>query len=113
MSSKTTELRRVIGYGDDVEEASQSATNQYNSIENRTVFHKADIFPTTTGKIVVIIWLTEEHLEQINPTFEYIGSRGIDPNDPDWREKLFPSSAVIDASVASQDGSGATEDTNP
>jgi len=111
MSNKTTALRRVIGYGDDIEDASKSAVDQYNSIDNRTVFHKTDIFPTTTGKVVVILWFTEEHLEPINPVFEFIGSRGVNPNDPDWREKLnlvTEDSYTDIASVASPEGSGAT-----
>ena len=108
-------LRSVITYGSSVEDAVQAALNTYNAIDARKIYHRSDIREdllilkedrTYTAR--VIIWFTANTDDPIEPELPtFIGSRGIDPNDPDWREKL---NQLQNTSVTSQEGSGATED---
>ena len=117
-------LRAVMAYGRDLEDAVTAALNHYNEIDARKIFHKADVDDTITkttedGIIFharVIIWFTANTDDPIEPDIPtFIGSQGIDPNDPDWREKIkhkqvWDKDRFQNAPVSLPEGSGATED---
>lgn len=96
-------LKFVTGYASDPRKAKEFAAHFYNELEVRTRFEAVE---TQTGENeignpvwVTTIWYTElpEVLEQKKQEeqFEYIGSIGIDPYDPDWREKLAEREAAL------------------
>lgn len=89
--SNPNKLRAVISNGTTLEEALITAVDLYNEIDLRKVFHKADIVEDTASqynRYQLIIWFTVMEDTPVVEPPTFIGSRGIDPNDPNWREKL-------------------------
>lgn len=95
-------LHAVMGKGNTLEEAITVALNTYNK-EDDTVqktFHHTDLkerwIPPQgelefdnelTIEYLCIIWYTARRIQQQEPEYKYIGSEGINPNDPDWLKK--------------------------
>ena len=90
-------LRLAIGYSKQLVEAKQRAIFFYEQVEERKMVRFVETQP---GKNeldedvwVTTIWFdvietTPEEKKKEEEKFHYIGSTDIDPNDPDWKEKM-------------------------
>jgi hypothetical protein len=114
----SSQLRAIVAYGSNIETAIQAALNQYNNVEARKIFHRTEIKEDLiilrnddTFTTRVTLWFTATVDDPVEEAHDYIGFRGIDPNDPNWKEK-WDEELAQNASVTSQEGSGATETTN-
>lgn len=141
-------LKAVIGLGNTIENSILSALQTYNEEDytEQKTFHHSDlqeryIENTDELECLCIIWYSARKIQQQEPEYKYIGSTGVDPNDPDWLtkwqqsqpslieptkiqdvpdewEELLASGRVgpyvptDNTSEKSPDGSGSTEDEN-
>lgn len=88
-------LKIIFGYGVDDETAIGNAIDEYNSVEGRKTYHESkvrQIQPNGVQQFRCEIWYTLNQSEAEKQTEAekhlFIGSTDIDPNDPDWREKM-------------------------
>jgi hypothetical protein len=98
-------LRVAMGFGETREQSIYNAVTEYNRVEGYKVFHKSDTgfeFDTPaenpeamTGTFQTEIWFTTTAIDPPKPDFTYIGSVGIDPNDPEWKEKIHDKYTTI------------------
>lgn len=90
-------LRFVTGYSTDLQKAKEFALHFYEEREGRKRFEAVE---SQTGENevghqvwVTTIWYTElgdpVEPQKQEEKFEFIGHEGIDPSDPNWREKLY------------------------
>lgn len=63
------------------------ATAYYNAVEGRKTWHHIEFYTTPNLETVCFIWFTLHTPDVETPIHEYVGSKDIDPNDPNWREK--------------------------
>lgn len=85
-------LRVVFGYGGSYESSVAASLQAYNEIEGHKTFHHKDTGNRLVGsnpQYVTEIWftLTPTRKQQNEEKYEFVGHQGIDPNDPNWREK--------------------------
>ena len=85
-------LNVVFGYGNSYTDAIVDALRTYNEIEGQKTFHTKDVHVASTEIIdaprcMCEIWFTLRVIVQQPETYEYVGSKGIDPSDPNWREQ--------------------------
>lgn len=108
-------LRHITGMGNTLLLANDEAEQLFNQVEGRTKIEKIEsIYGDNefgSGTWATVIWYTTvvTQEQQQAEKFEFIGSVGIDPTDPDWRIKWEEQQALIDASVASQEAPQSTE----
>ncbi len=79
-------LRVAIGKADNYEDSIIAAVEQYNEVEGSKSFHDRQTI-MLPGIFITTIFFTVREVTQQEPKHEFIGSEGIDPNDPNWREK--------------------------
>lgn len=87
-------LQVIIGQGKTYVESIKAAVGRYNEETTRKVFHHvehlAEYDENGVSIKMTIIWYTAfVEDEPKKDQFEYIGSIDVDPNDPNWREKMF------------------------
>ena len=111
-------LKFVTGFSKDLLTAKERAAFFYNQLEVRT---RLEFIETQQGlnelqetAWITTIWYTELADPVNNPpveAFQFIGSTGVDPNDPDWRQKLavLHQQAIVDALVETQEWEDTTE----
>jgi hypothetical protein len=88
-------LKYVVGFSLDAMQAKERALFFFNEIDarKRVIIVESQIGANEVGEAA---WFTTIWFEQADPTPEqiaeeenyFIGSTGISPTDPDWREKL-------------------------
>lgn len=109
-------LKVILGKGDVLETAVVAAINKFNEPTTEArYFHTAQVLTrlVTGDEFQCILWYHTTEEQPINKEFRFIGSEGIDPNDPNWREKLeaFMKEDIQDTPVTSQEApQEATED---
>jgi len=90
-------LRLAVGYSKQLVEAKQRAIFFYEQVEERKMVRFVETQPGL-NELDESVWVTTIWFDVIEPTpeekkkeeekFMYIGSKDIDPNDPDWKEKM-------------------------
>ena len=85
-------LKAVVGIAYDYIEALTMALNDYNKDDIRKQYHETLVRNDDATFVVTITYSTVEPVQTIKPqepTWEFIGHKGVSPNDPDWKEKVF------------------------
>jgi len=100
-------LKVIMGLGNNTAEAITVATNEYNKPheDGYRMLAQTQVF-TQDNKSYCLIWYTLR--EDTTPVkveeFEYIGSKGINPADPNWRnvwDSLQSDDTLVDTPVTS------------
>ena len=87
-------LQVILSYGNTYAEAITDAVSKYNSFDGDKIFHDKSVYLADIDVNGILykygceIWFTLHTRVQIPEQFEFVGSHGVDPNDPNWREKL-------------------------
>lgn len=103
-------LKFVIGYSKDIFTAKERALYFYNEVEGRKKleFIESQIGQNEIGDTAwfTTIWYSElpaqPESKEPEEKFEFIGSTGIDPTDPDWRIKWEQAHQPEDDTLAVQ-----------
>lgn len=88
-------LKVILAYADTYEQVITDALNLYNAVEGNKIFHAREIYllgdSPIEKKYSCEIWftVTQSATQQPKDEFEFVGSKGIDPSDPNWRDKMF------------------------
>ncbi len=134
-------LKVAQGLGANIIDAQERAIEEYNKVEGQITYHEHEFIQlkdteTNADFWACCIWYTvrQTDKQRVEAAYDFIGSHGVNPNDPDWQEKLAAMQAFETAEetdiretaetdwflnteeytpVASLEGSGATEIENP
>lgn len=103
-------LKAVVGIDYEYLGALTMALNDYNKDDVRKQFHQILTDSNGTTITVTILYSTVEPVVPVQqePVWEFIGSKGISPNDPNWRELMDAAREsqvdIIEASSIVPDG---------
>ncbi len=85
-----------IAYGTSYENAVGEAVELYNQLDKAKTFHSSEVDqPNELSEYWrCTIWFSTSDVTAVEKEAEeekyyYIGSTDVDPNDPNWREKLY------------------------
>lgn len=91
-------LNVAMSYARSYQEAILGAIKLYNEIEGQKIYHERHVHKIEdaheNAQFMCEIWFTLRVIEQQPPKYEFVGSQGIDPTDPNWREKWEAANAV-------------------
>ncbi len=97
-------LKAVVGIDSSYLGALIMALDDYNNDEDRKQYHETLVQTGETQIVVTILYspVSVAPVKVQEPVFEFIGSKGIDPSDPDWKSKM---DTAQNTATTSQDGS--------